>query len=53
MRSDAQNQPLRATITYAPDGRERGRQIFTDGHPVDRAVGYGVAWHEGQLFGWV
>src|SRR3546814_2281715 len=27
--------------------------IFAEGHVVDRIVGYGIAWHEGQLFGWV
>lgn len=54
VRSDAQNRPLRTTITYeATTGRELSRQGFADDHPVDRIVGYGIAWHEGQLFGWV
>jgi uncharacterized iron-regulated membrane protein len=54
VKSDAQNRPLRATITYdATTGTERSRQVFADRPLADRVVGYGVAWHEGQLFGWV
>lgn len=54
VRSDTQNRPLRVTITYdAMTGKEQHRETFADSHPIDRAVGYGVAWHEGQLFGWV
>ncbi|WP_250890382.1 PepSY-associated TM helix domain-containing protein [Sphingobium nicotianae] len=54
VRSDAQDRPLRTTITYdAATRRETGREGFADGHVVDRVVGYGIAWHEGQLFGWI
>ena len=54
VKSDAQNRPLRATITYDPMTGERLTvECFADRHPIDRAVGYGIAWHEGQLFGWV
>lgn len=54
VRSDTQNRPLRVTITYdAMTGKEKRRETFADSHPIDRVVGYGVAWHEGQLFGWV
>lgn len=54
MRSDSQNRPLRTTITLdKATGRKLSRETFADGHPIDRVVGYGVAWHEGQLFGWV
>jgi uncharacterized iron-regulated membrane protein len=54
VKSNAQNRPLRATLTYdMGDGRLLSRETFGDRHPIDRAVGYGVAWHEGQLFGWV
>lgn len=54
LRSDSQNRPLRTTITLDKQtGRELSRETFTDGHPIDRVVGYGVAWHEGQLFGWL
>lgn len=52
VRSDAPNRPLRVTIAYdARTGRETSRETFADKHPIDRVVGYGVAWHEGQLFG--
>ncbi|MCK9543897.1 MAG: PepSY-associated TM helix domain-containing protein [Sphingomonadaceae bacterium] len=54
VRSDAQNRPLRMTITYdAANGREIAREGFDDTHAIDRVVGYGIAWHEGQLFGWL
>ncbi len=54
IRSDAQNRPLRASITYdGMTGEELSREGFADGHLADRIVGYGIAWHEGQLFGWV
>ena len=54
IRSDTQNRPLRVTVTYdGISGHEKKRETFADGHPIDQVVGYGVAWHEGQLFGWV
>ena len=54
VRSDTQNRPLRVTLTYDPmTGRQTGRETFADKHVIDRAVSYGIAWHEGQLFGWV
>ncbi|NJS14921.1 MAG: PepSY domain-containing protein, partial [Sphingopyxis sp.] len=54
VKSDAQNRPLRATITYdAMTGERLTVERFADRHPIDRAVGYGIAWHEGQLFGWI
>ncbi|HEX7874459.1 MAG TPA: PepSY domain-containing protein [Sphingobium sp.] len=54
VRSDAQNRPLRVTLRYdMATGKEVSRQGFGDKHVVDRIIGYGVAWHEGQLFGWV
>lgn len=54
VKSDAQDRTKRATIRYdAMTGRETGRETFSDKHPIDRAVGYGVAWHEGALFGWI
>jgi uncharacterized iron-regulated membrane protein len=47
-----QNRPLGMRITYDPHtGAELARESFADQHPVDRAVGYGLAWHEGALFG--
>ena len=52
VRSDSQNRPLRTTLAFDPNtGQELSRETFADGHPIDRIVGYGVAWHEGQLFG--
>jgi uncharacterized iron-regulated membrane protein len=52
VKSNAQNRPLRATLTYdVTDGQLLSRDTFADRHPIDRAVGYGIAWHEGQLFG--
>src|SRR3546814_3005828 len=51
VRSDAQNRPMRMTVTYdMGTGREASREGFADGHVIDRVVGYGIAWHEGQLF---
>ena len=35
----------------AMKGEETGREVFADKHVIDQVVGYGVAWHEGQLFG--
>lgn len=52
VRSDTQNRPLRVKLTYdAMTGKETARETFADKHVVDRVVGYGIAWHEGQLFG--
>jgi uncharacterized iron-regulated membrane protein len=54
VRSDTQNRPQRVTIRYdMATGKELSRDVFASKHVIDRAVGYGVAWHEGQLFGWV
>ncbi len=52
--SEAQNRTLVRAVAYdAVTGREVSRTGFADKHPIDRAVGYGIAWHEGALFGWV
>lgn len=54
VKSDAQNRPQRVTIRYdVATSREIAREGFAAKHPIDRLVGYGIAWHEGQLFGWV
>jgi len=34
-------------------GAELSRKGFADKHVIDRVVNYGIAWHEGQLFGWI
>ncbi len=52
VKSDSQNRPLRVALTYdAITGAETSRETFADKHVIDRVVGYGVAWHEGALFG--
>lgn len=52
-KSDAQNRPLRATVTYdGGTGQRLAREDFADKPLADRVIGYGVAWHEGQLLGW-
>lgn len=54
VKSDAQNRPLRVTIRYdAQSGRLLSREDFGERQIIDRIIGYGVAWHEGQLFGWI
>lgn len=51
--SEPQNRPLARSVSYDPmTGAEVARSDFADKHPIDRVVGYGIAWHEGQLFGW-
>lgn len=51
-RSDTQNRPQRVMLTLDPGtGAVLKRQGFEDSHLVDRIVGYGIAAHEGQLFG--
>lgn len=52
LRSDAANVPLQQTIRFDLSGhRQLSHERFGDGHVIDRAVGYGIAWHQGQLFG--
>ena len=39
-------------VSYDPEtSLEVARSGFAEKHAIDRAVGYGIAWHEGQLFG--
>lgn len=50
--SDAQNRPLGVTIHYdTATGAQVSREDFADRHVIDRVIGYGLAWHEGALFG--
>jgi uncharacterized iron-regulated membrane protein len=52
-KSNAQNRPLRADAYFsAATGELTKQQNFSQRHIIDRAVGIGVAAHEGQLFGW-
>ncbi|MBA4751826.1 MAG: PepSY domain-containing protein [Sphingopyxis sp.] len=47
-----QNRPLVRKVSYDPEtSLEVARSGFAEKHAIDRAVGYGIAWHEGQLFG--
>jgi uncharacterized iron-regulated membrane protein len=50
--SETPNRPLRATVAFdATTGAQLMRQDFADRHLIDRIIGYGIAAHEGQLFG--
>lgn len=52
--SKAQNRPLRTDITLdASSGDITLRKDFADRALFDRIIGYGIAIHEGQLFGWL
>lgn len=52
-RSDTQNRPKRLTLRLdGATGQVINRKDFAQGAFLDRAIGYGVAAHEGQLFGW-
>ena len=51
-KSDAANRPLRTDLTLDGDtGAILTRKDFAQRRLIDRIVGYGVAVHEGQLFG--
>jgi uncharacterized iron-regulated membrane protein len=51
-RSDTQDRPLRTDLTLDPaSGRVLSRSRFHDKPLLDQAVDYGVAAHEGHLFG--
>jgi uncharacterized iron-regulated membrane protein len=50
--SDAANRPMRATLKVdGVSGRIINRTDFAQRHWIDRVIGYGVAVHEGALFG--
>jgi len=50
--SDAADRPLRAqAVVDGATGAVLARKDFARRHWIDRAVGYGIATHEGQLFG--
>jgi uncharacterized iron-regulated membrane protein len=51
--SKAQNRPLRADFVLdANTSTIKSRKTFADRPLLDRIIGYGIAIHEGQLFGW-
>jgi len=50
--SDAADRPLRSDAKIdGASGRVLSRTDFSQRHWIDRAIGYGVAGHEGALFG--
>lgn len=52
-KSDTQHRPSRVTVDLDPQsGAMLSRTNFEDKPMLDRVIGYGVAVHEGQLFGW-
>lgn len=52
VRSDSPNRPLRTQITIdGATGALQSRRDFGERHWLDRVVGYGIAAHEGALFG--
>ncbi|MCH4091038.1 PepSY-associated TM helix domain-containing protein [Acetobacter sp.] len=53
VRSDTQNRPLRESVTVTSGGHVMARTTFAGKGLMDRIIGYGVAAHEGQLFGWM
>jgi uncharacterized iron-regulated membrane protein len=53
-KSDAANRPQRTDLTLdGASGKILSRTDFAQRRLIDRLVGYGVAVHEGQLFGWL
>jgi uncharacterized iron-regulated membrane protein len=50
-KSDASNRPRRADTELDADGEVVSRKPFAERPLIDRIIGYGVAAHEGQLFG--
>ncbi len=51
-RSDAQKRPLRETVRFNAAGEMVADEKFADRPFLDRLIGYGIAIHEGQMFGW-
>lgn len=52
-KSMTQNRPHRVNlVVHGQTGAILEREDFRDRHWVDQVVGYGIAAHEGQLFGW-
>jgi uncharacterized iron-regulated membrane protein len=50
--SMAQDRTQGLTLQFdAATGAEISREAFGDRHAIDRVIGYGLAWHEGALFG--
>ncbi|MBE7212590.1 MAG: PepSY domain-containing protein [Gluconacetobacter diazotrophicus] len=52
VRSDTEDRPRRIAARVSSAGAVLSVERFRDKGPVERLVGYGVAAHEGHLFGW-
>ncbi|WP_331343893.1 PepSY domain-containing protein [Cellvibrio sp. UBA7661] len=50
--SQSQNRPLRTDVWIKTDGSIEKQSNFAEKKLVDKAIGIGVAAHEGYLFGW-
>lgn len=50
--SQTPNRPLRADVWIQHDGNIEKQSGFADKALLDRAIGVGIAAHEGYLFGW-
>lgn len=50
--SQSQNRPLRADVWLSAEGNIEKQSGFADKKLLDRAIGIGIAAHEGYLFGW-
>lgn len=51
VKSMTPNRPQRVNLTVSASGEVTSRENFRDRHYIDRVVGYGIAAHEGRLFG--
>lgn len=51
--SQSQNRPLREKITFNTTGQAIQHETFQQKPMLDRIIGYGVAIHEGRMFGWL
>lgn len=51
VRSDTQNRPFRSKAMVTAQGKLVQRTRFADSPLADRLIGWGVAFHEGHLFG--
>jgi uncharacterized iron-regulated membrane protein len=54
VKSTTQNRPLRRIVELDPASFETRRETgFATSPLIDRVFGFGIAAHEGQLFGWL
>ncbi len=50
--SQSQNRPQRADVWISSDGNIEKQSGFAEKKLIDKAIGVGIAAHEGYLFGW-